>query len=83
MLSYLVASSFCLARSGAWASFRFRLNFLRSAEVEKLNSLSDCFSAGLGGTSVFGVTEKLGARGPLGFAGTGFRFSSVMKLGLI
>lgn len=85
MLSYFLRSSFCDADSGNFASLRFRLNFLRKAEVEKTDSLSVGLStlAGLGGTSGLGVTEKLGARGPFGLAWLGLRFSSVMKLGLI
>lgn len=85
ILSYFRRSSFCDTESSAWASLRFRLSFLRKTEVEKTDSFSAGLStvAGLAATSVLGVTEKLGARGPFGFAWLGLRFSSVMKLGLM
>lgn len=68
MLSYLAISSSCAVRSATFPSLLLRLNFLLSAEVENTDSLSGCFSTGLGVTSALGVTEKLGARGPFGFA---------------
>jgi hypothetical protein len=86
MLSYFDRSSGCEADSGNFGSLRFRLNFLLSADVEKTDSFSAGFSTGLGTTgtgSAFGVTEKLGARGPFGRAWLGFLFSWAMKLGCI
>lgn len=85
ILSYFRRSSFCAADSSTWVSLRFRLSFLRKTDVEKTDSLSAGLSAltGLAATSILGVTEKLGARGPFGFAWLGLRLSSVMKLGLI
>ena len=85
MLSYFLRSSFWEFDSGNWEPLRFRLNFLRRTELEKEDSGSEGLSvlAGLGAASGFGVTEKLGARGPFGLAWLGLRFSSVIKLGLI
>lgn len=85
MLSYLASLSFWGTGSGTMDSLRFRLSFRLSAAVEKTDSLSAGFSkvAGLAAGSVFGVMEKLGARGPLGFARLGFLFNSVIKLGLM
>ena len=71
MLSYLDKSSGCDVDSGNLGSLLFRLNFLLSAEVENTDSFSVGLSTGLGSTdtsSAFGVTEKLGARGPFGRA---------------
>lgn len=68
MLSYFASSSSCTLRSTAFASLFLRLNFLLSTAVENTDSLSGCFSTGLGVTSALGVTEKLGALGPFGLA---------------
>lgn len=77
MLSYLLNSS--LSRlSCTLGSLFFLLNFLLNPENE--DSLLDGFSVGLSVGTSFGVTEKLGARGPLGFCAVRFN-SAVVKLG--
>jgi hypothetical protein len=85
MLSYLLKLSVALVGSTTFDSLRFRLNFLRRADEEKIESLSLVFSTGLGTNAAlsacFGVTEKLGARGPLGLGCAEFLFISDMKFG--
>jgi hypothetical protein len=87
MLSYLLKFSVALVGSVTFDSLRFRLSFLRIADVEKTESLSLVFSTGLGTNATlsacFGVTEKLGARGPFGRGCAGFLFISDTKFGLM
>ena len=73
-MSYFDASTSSLVGSRVVDSLRFRLSFLLIAPVENIVS----GSMGLG-LSAFGVTEKLGARGPFGRAGLLPRLSSAPK----
>ena len=81
MLSYLLRSSEG-TDSATLGSLFLRLNFLRRADAEKADSGSDSLSTGLSVKAIFGVTEKLGARGPFG-RGPVVRLNSVWKLGRI
>jgi hypothetical protein len=76
MLSYLLNSS--VSTVSTLDSLFFLLSFLLKPENDP--SLLDGFSVGLSVDTSFGVTEKLGARGPLGFGAVLF-ISAVVKLG--
>ncbi len=80
MLSYLLRSSVPVVAC-TFGSLFFLLSFLR--RPESVDSLLGGFSIGLSVCAGLGVTEKLGARGPLGLGWTVRLSSALVKFGLI
>jgi hypothetical protein len=78
MLSYLAASLSFSSVSLFFDSLRLRLSFRLKADIDD----SCGCSTGLGCSMVFdALTEKLGARGPLGLVCVPFRFRSELNRG--